>query len=196
MRLRHTRLSLYWGLAVLAWAAAPVFARQHAAQDPGGFRDGGQATISACDRRATVSTYNGLGINADTLTASKAIIGELWTATLTPQLDRGPGLWAIFLRDSSTQGTVVDLGILLFDNPAGPTELLVEGETLFNSPSAVHLGGGSPSGGPVALVPNRCSLIGQTWCAQAIVFGDLPFDFVFDIDPQLSSAVEGVVGSF
>ena len=144
---------------------------------------------------ATVFLYNGTGINLDTLAASKVLVGGTWTATLTPQLVRGPGPWVILLRSAAAAGPIVDLGLILGLPPAGLSEILVGLLAFiadFNPPP--HAGFGIPTTF-AASVPLNCGLIGNSWFAQAVVLGNLPLGLGL-FDPWFSSAAGGVIGTF
>jgi len=142
---------------------------------------------------ATVFPYNGTGINLDTMTASKAIVGLPWTATIAPQPARSPGIWIVLMR-TAPAAIVLDLGPLFALPPAGLSELLVGGGVIANFFPGAH-GGGGAAASFSALVPSSCALVGLSWYAQAIVFGDLPIG-PGTLDPWLSSAAGGVVGTF
>jgi len=142
---------------------------------------------------STVFTFNGVGINLDTMGASPVVIGHPWVVTLTPQPTRGPGSWFILVRTGSGS-LILDAGLILFGVPAGVSELLVAGGTLANFFGPVHGGGGLPAS-YTALVPPSCALVGMPWFAQSLVFGDLPLGAGL-LDPWFSSAAGGVVGTF
>ena len=130
-----------------------------------------------------------------TAVSTPVVIGTDWTVTLRPQATRVPGPWVLFLRSASVAGAVVDLGLFLFEVPAGSSELLVDpGAMITNFSPPGHDGGGSSKSFSAA-VPVNCALIGSPWFAQAMVFGNLPAGGgVFD--PWFSSAVQGVIGNY
>ena len=143
---------------------------------------------------ATASLYNGTAINLDTMVASTAVIGETWTASLTPQPTRAPGPWIILMRSSASAGPIFDLGTFLSLPPAGISEVLVGPGSIATFFPPTHGGGGSPSNFS-ASVPPLPSLIAMPWFAQSIVFGDLPAGSGI-LDPWFSSAASGIVGAF
>ncbi|MAB80093.1 MAG: hypothetical protein CMJ89_12145 [Planctomycetes bacterium] len=143
---------------------------------------------------ATVSHYNGAGINLDTLLASNAVIGGVWTATLTPQLTRMGGGWIVLMRTASAAGPIFDLGLALGLPAAGLSELLVGGAVIGTFFGPPHAGGGSSTTFSLA-VPLNCALIGKRWYAQSIVLGDLPIG-PGTLDPWFSSASKGVIGTY
>ncbi len=143
---------------------------------------------------ATLFHYNGSGINLDTLTATSVIPGTTWTAVIAPQFTRGPGSWIVLLRSSAAAGAIIDLGLLFSLPPAGLSELLVGPGFLFDMSGPPHGGGGTTAAFNAA-VPMNCGLLGAPWFVQAVVFGDLPAGGGL-LDPQLSSAAGGVIGSF
>ncbi|MAB78520.1 MAG: hypothetical protein CMJ89_04115 [Planctomycetes bacterium] len=142
---------------------------------------------------ATVFSYNGIGINLDTMVTSTVVIGGAWTATLIPQAVRAGGPWVILMR-ANNAGLVLDAGLAFFGVPAGFSELLVGGGFIANFFPAPHLGGGIPASFSAA-VPPACALVGMPWFAQSLVFGDLPLGAGL-LDPWFSSAAGGVVGTF
>ncbi len=143
---------------------------------------------------ATVFLYNGAGINLDIMGASTAVVGMPWTATIAPQPTRGPGPWVILMRTAPSAGPILDLGPLFALPPAGLSELLVAGGVIGNFFGPPHAGGGSSTTFSIG-VPTSCALVGMSWFAQSIVFGDLPAGLGF-LDPWFSSAAGGVVGTF
>jgi hypothetical protein len=143
---------------------------------------------------AKVSLYNGTAINLDTMVASTAVIGETWTASLTPQPTRAPGPWIILMRSSASAGPIFDLGTFLSLPPAGISEVLVGPGSIATFFPPAHGGGGIPSSFS-ASVPPLASLIAMPWFVQSIVFGDLPAGSGI-LDPWFSSAASGIVGAF
>ena len=143
---------------------------------------------------ATVSLYNGTAINLDTMVASGAVIGAIWTASLTPQPTRAPGPWIILMRSSASAGPILDLGSLLSLPSAGFSEVLVGTGNIATFFPPAHAGGGVPSNFCTS-VPALPSLVAMPWFAQAIVFGDLPAGSGA-LDPWFSSAASGIVGTF
>jgi hypothetical protein len=143
---------------------------------------------------ATASLYNGTAINLDTMVASTAVIGETWTASLTPQPTRAPGPWIILMRSSASAGPIFDLGTFLSLPPAGISEVLVGPGSIATFFPPAHGGGGIPSSFS-ASVPPLASLIAMPWFVQSIVFGDLPAGSGI-LDPWFSSAASGIVGAF
>ncbi len=147
---------------------------------------------------ATLSHYNGMGINLDTLSAGKVIIGAPWTATISPQATRGAGGWIVLMRTAPVVGPVLDLGPLFGLPPAGLSQLLVGGGSIGSFPGPPHGGGGTSTTLSVA-VPFNCALLGLNWASQAIVTGDLPPGGGVGlglIDPWLSSAATGSIGIY
>jgi len=143
---------------------------------------------------ATVSQYNGTGINLDTMTGSTSVIGSTWTATLTPQTARMAGGWIILMRSNPSAGPIIDLGPVFGLPPAGLSELLVGGPAIGTFFGPPHGGGGSAVTFSLA-VPMNCALIGRRWYAQSIVLGDLPIGPGI-LDPWFSSASRGVIGTY
>ena len=143
---------------------------------------------------ATLVHYNGSGINRDILTASKVVVGSPWTATLTPQPLRGPGAWIILMRTATSAGPILDLGPIFALPPAGLSELLVGGGVIANFFPPAHGGAGTATTFSIGVPPN-CALVGMSWAAQSIVFGNLPIGPGI-LDPWFSSAARGTIGTF
>jgi len=156
--------------------------------------DLGSCSLTVGAVQATVSSYNGSGINLDTMVGSAAVIGEPWTATLTPQPARAAGFWFILMRSGVAAGPILDLGSIFGLPAAGASELLVGGSSIADFSPPPHGGGGTSSSFSVT-VPASCSLTSMPWFAQAIVFGDLP-GVGGAFDPWFSSAATGIVGTF
>jgi len=170
---------------------APVFSDLNANSIP---VDLGSCSLTVGAVQATVSSYNGSGVNLDTLVASAAVIGEPWTATLTPQPARAAGPWFCLMRSGVAAGPILDLGPLFGLPAAGASELLVAGSSIADFSPPLHGGGGTSTSFSVT-VPASCSLTSMPWFAQAIVFGDLPGGGGL-FDPWFSSAATGIVGTF
>ena len=139
--------------------------------------------------------------NPDRLQASPVVIGRDWTATVTPQAARAgtPGfdVAVVLVTDEGAPGTaiVVDLApILVGGGSAPPSELLVTGSPLGSVLAVLH-GPGVPSTPATIPIPLNADLLCIDWHAQAIVFGDVTTDGVFDLDPMFTNAAEGLVGS-
>lgn len=138
----------------------------------------------------------------DVLTASPAVIGASWTASVVPRADRttapaGLGVAVILLRKEGPPASpvIVDLAPLLVGGGSAPlSELLITGE-LYLAGTVPHAGGGVPSATFSAPVPLRTALLCAPWFAQAVVLGDLPGDGVTDLDLAFSTAVSGTVGA-
>ena len=143
---------------------------------------------------SNVFVFNGINLNIDAMAAGTVVTGTPWTATISPQITRGPGPWIILMRTAPASGPILDLGTILGLPPAGLSELLVAGTKIANFFPPPHGGGGTSTTFSVA-VPPSCSLVGMSWFAQSIVFGDLPIGPGV-LDPWFSSAVGGVVGTF
>ena len=98
------------------------------------------------------------------------------------------------MRTAPSAGPILDLGPFFALPPAGLSELLVGGGVIGNFFPGPHGGGGSAASFSIG-VPMSCALVGMTWNAQSIVFGDLPTGLGV-LDPWFSSAAGGVVGTF
>jgi len=143
----------------------------------------------ATDVAPTLTPFNGENFNQDVLTVTNAVVGRDWSATVTiPGAGAGHG--------HGPNGVVIlRAGKIALNTPAGGpnvasplgqrmTELLIGSSFLtITSPhdgSVAHMG-------PVR-IPQRFGLVGRHYAAQATVIGGGFGD--------LSTAVEGVVGSF
>jgi hypothetical protein len=134
----------------------------------------------AADQVATASPFTGDGINADTLSASSAIVGQAWSAQVVLGHGHGAsGVVALNLRTGTINGPN-------FVSPIGGrlTELLIAGP-LLASLMTTHDGTSTPT--IHANVPLQFGVLCRPWAAQATVAGG---GFV-----DLSSAVAGVTGT-
>lgn len=125
------------------------------------------------DQTATVRFVPGDGVNADALTAARAIIGQAWSVTLAipgGAHHHGPGgPFVLRVRTSAINGPT-------FISPLGgrPTEALIAGPLLAQF-TATHNG----TLGAIVFpqVPLSIALVDTPWAAQATVtgggFGDL-----------------------
>ena len=143
---------------------------------------------------ATVSSFNGSGINLDVLSTSSVVIGAPWTATISPQTTRGGSGWFLLMRSATITGPVLDLGPFFGMPAAGLSQLLVSGAAIGTFGGPPHGGGGTTASLSIA-VPFNCALLGQPWAAQAIVLGDLPAG-AGPLDPWFSTATEGSIGMY
>ena len=142
---------------------------------------------------ATLFSYNGTGINLDSLATGPLIIGSPWALTMTPQATRGAGSWIVLVRSTPTS-VILDWGTFFLLPPAGLSELLVGAGFLANiSTTTPHAGFGTPVSTTVS-IPPLCSLVGSPWHAQALVLGDLPSGAGL-LDPRWSSAMGGTIGT-
>ncbi|MSR63459.1 MAG: hypothetical protein EXS08_13540 [Planctomycetes bacterium] len=134
----------------------------------------------AADLTATASPFIGDGINADVLTASPAIVGQNWSASVTLGHAHGSsGAILLALRTAVINGPNLN-------SPIGGrlTEPLISGPLLASLSSAHN---GTASAPITAAVPAQFSLLCVSWAAQATVTGG---GFV-----DLSRAVSGVTGT-
>ena len=156
--------------------------------------------IRELDVAATLSSYQGSTPgsvhNPDTLQASSVVIGQDWTATITPGPNRAGtpgfnvGVVLVQAGGAPAVSIVVDLAPILIGFGGAPrSQLLVTGSVL--GTTTVDWGGGTP--GSIA-VPLNTGFVCLPWYAQAIVFGDVTGDGVNDLDPMFSSASTGIVG--
>ena len=144
---------------------------------------------------ASVTPYNGTGINQDVLTATPVIVGSPWTTTIAPQSTRGPGSWIVLVRMNPSAGPTFDLGTFFTLPPAGLSELLVGAGVIANITLTPPHGGGGTTASVTVNIPNNCSLVGSQWYAQSIVLGDLPSGAGL-FDPWFSTANAGVIGTY
>jgi len=133
----------------------------------------------ASDLATTNVNYNASSTpNADTLSATKAILGSSWTATLTRAVVSAQGGLLVTVRRSRTplsNGTMPPLPV--------SGRVLVAGTLLSTVPGA-HDG---TTGSVSASVPPILAFVGLHFAAQCRTSGG---------GLELSSAVEGTVGTF
>ena len=128
------------------------------------------------------------------LNTSSVVIGAPWTATISPQATRGAGFWIVIVKSSTFAGFMIDLGLFLGGVPGGLSQILVNGPTLGVHTPGAHSGGGTTASYSVA-VPFNCALLGTSWAAQSIVWGDLPAG-AGPLDPWFSTATNGNIGMY
>ena len=132
------------------------------------------------DIAASANAYNGDGVNADTLSASQAILGASWTAQVSIGHPHGAGgLVSIRVRTTSVNGNE-------FHSPNGGrlTEFLIGGPLLATL-STTHDGATSPL---ISVpIPKDSAFVCFPWAAQATVGGGGFLD--------LSTSVFGVTGT-
>lgn len=168
----------------------------------GGFFTSLNVDVRELDIGASAFTYNGTGINEDVLITSKAIIGQPWSASIQPRMDRSatpPGFNIAIVRVTSSgppmAPIVVDLAPILIGFGSAPnSELLTTGLGLAQGMIA-HNGAGLPSTELSLDIPLNTDLLCMPWHAQAIVLGDIVGDGATDLDPSFSTAAEGIVGA-
>jgi hypothetical protein len=132
----------------------------------------------AADRVTTNVNYNAtLTPNADTLTASLAVIGTTWTATLVKAVPSAAAGFTVRVRTNKSlpNGT----------NPTPPTT----GRVLIAGPLLAQLAGthDGTSGSVGVAIPLQLGFCGLHFAAQATTLGG---------GVKLSSAVEGTTGTF
>jgi len=132
----------------------------------------------AADRLATTFDYNAaLTPNGDTLTATTALIGGTWTATLTRAAPSVPASFVVRVRTqrSLPNGTSA--------SPPATGRVLIAGPLLAQL-AGTHDGS---TGAVSVAVPLQLGFCGVGFAAQATTFGG---------SVALSSAVAGTVGTF
>jgi hypothetical protein len=108
---------------------------------------------------ASLHSFNGRGINADTLVASTATPGRTWSATVAVNAPRNPGVAYVLVTERCQGGTLV----------TRKAEYLLAGRPLLLLGPLPHAGQGSlvPF---TASAPVDPSFLGQQWAAQGIVW--------------------------
>ena len=167
---------------------------------------GGYFTSIAIDLRelcldASLSTYDGVGLNTDVLQTTSAIIGQDWTATVTPRPGRTAsppsfGVALVLIRDGGLPGVsiILDLAPILVGFGSAPLSELLTSGTLLGSALLSH--DGTTTTVPATIpIPLNTSFLSMPWFAQSIVFGDVTTDGVVDLDPTFSTATSGTVGA-
>jgi hypothetical protein len=142
-----------------------------AALDDGAGTDAGLAYLFT---RCVPPTWNGRGINVDTLTASDAVLGQDWTATVEVVDRHAPGSAFLFLSSACQDGTPI-LG--------WQAEFFLAGRELATFGPVFHNGRGASIVFTTRIPPNA-ALLGTRWVAQAEVLGGAP---------RLTNAVSGTV---
>ena len=137
------------------------------------------AETSVTSPEATAEIFAGDGINADTITPVKVVLGSTWSAPLQLGHPHGTGgllLLRIHTTTINGNNVVSPLGGRL-------TEFLVGGPLLCQR---IGFHDGQKGDIPTQRIPNDCSLVGMSWAVQYVVFGGGFAD--------LSQAVFGICG--
>lgn len=140
----------------------------------------GFTTVDVLDcAPASVGTYAGDGINADTIAPVAAALGQPWSAPLTIGHAHGVGGPLVLkMRTGTVNGPS-------FNSPVGgrSTEVLITGPLLY---TAIGTHDGSSGDIAAVIVPVDLALLGRSWAAQYTVTGGGFAD--------LSQAVAGTIG--
>ncbi len=129
---------------------------------------------------ATTGLWTGDGVNEDTLSATTAIVGSNWTATITSVQSHGTmGPISVTVKGNTLDGPT-------FSSSLGgrSNEFLIKNPFLIK-----YIGSHDGATGTVVepRIPESCTLLGVTWAAQGTIVGGGFAD--------LTTAVLGVIGT-
>ena len=170
----------------------------------GAFTSVSMAIGEVRDQTATIASQPGIPAAPDVLTATPAIAGASWTATVTSGFSRTKtGSWTLFFGNTGVAlPSGFDIGqfpkgggnfgtskggrrLLCNFNPANPSGCA-------SVPLPAGLGSASSCS---ATIPKKIGLVCNAWCGQAIVVGAVPAGASGGGNSRLTNSVSGILGT-